>query len=163
MEIAALWRLRAVSDEGSIRLLDTVVLELGSGRFVSLSHSQEGPACTVAATRDEVRWATEPELRMGREPGAEEWLDLVEPEDEAIVPPFPLPVRALEGWFGEGRYRDVFALAFGNGVNRLVLMTTDQFDLVCTTVEAALRRAELVAGNTGLRLVQEILRSDREG
>ncbi|RFS82298.1 hypothetical protein D0T12_26080 [Actinomadura spongiicola] len=119
------------------------------------SYSQEGLACTVAATRDGVRWAAEPELRMGREPGAEEWLDLVEPEDDALVPRSPLSVRALEGWFGEGRYREVFALALDTGVNRLVLMTTDQFDLTCTTVEAALRRAELVTGNMGLRLVHE--------
>ncbi|WP_158581515.1 hypothetical protein [Actinomadura spongiicola] len=37
VEIAALWRLCAVSDEGPIRLPDTVVLELVGGEFVSLT------------------------------------------------------------------------------------------------------------------------------
>jgi hypothetical protein len=83
---------------------------------------------------------------------AEEWLDLV-PLAEA--PALPLVVRSVMGWFGAGSYVDTFALILPGGGRSLVLMTTDDFDLRPASYDEARRRAEVVAGNMGLRLIED--------
>jgi hypothetical protein len=79
---------------------------------------------------------------------AEEWLNL-EPLDER-----PMLVETLTGWFGVGPYLDAFTLILTGGGRDLVIATTDEFALRIATRDAARRRAETVAANMNLRLVE---------
>lgn len=71
------------------------------------------------------------------------------------VPELPLFVDAVTGWFGVGAYLDAFAVILGSGGRSLVIMTTDDFDLRFATRQQARDRAELVAANMSLRLVEQ--------
>ncbi|MDQ3786607.1 MAG: hypothetical protein M3422_05100 [Actinomycetota bacterium] len=163
--VTGLWRLAAVSDDGTIPLPGELVLETDRG-FVSLSYTQDGLSCTGPVERDDVRWATESWLAMGRHPDAEEWLDLVEVEDG---PALPLFVTAFTGWFADGPYQtpvgltlfpdgDTFALILSGDGDPVVLMTTEQFDLVCTDHATARARAERTAAAMRVRLIERELR-----
>lgn len=156
--VLELWRVTAVSADGRIPLLGTLVLETGTG-FVTLQYTQDGLSCQGPLRRDEIRWNTEPDLAMGRSGGAEEWLDLVPLEDQSNVPRLPLAVAAVTGWFGVGSYLDAFALILAGGGRELVVMTTDEFDLRCAGRQEARRRAELVAANMSLDLVEDSRRA----
>jgi hypothetical protein len=149
--VNALWRLAAVSADGAIPLPGTLVADTDRG-FVTLSYAQEGLSCRGPARRDEIRWDTEPDLAMGAGT-AEEWLDLV--PLEAGGSGLPLFVQSVTGWFGIGSYVDTFAVILSGRGRSLVVMTTDDFDLRIASYEEARRRAELVAGNMRLRLVEQ--------
>jgi hypothetical protein len=155
--VTRLWRLVTVSDDATIALLDTLVLDTEAG-FVSLFYTQQGLSCQGPMPRNEIRWDTEPDLPMGRAPDAEEWLDLELLEDQPIASRLPLFVHALTGWFGVGPYTDTFALILTGQGGELVIKTTDSFDLECTTRQDARQRAELVAANMDLRIVDQELR-----
>ncbi|WP_433014032.1 hypothetical protein [Kribbella sp. CA-294648] len=150
----ALWRLAAGSEDAAIPLPGTLVFETDRG-FVTLSYAQKGLSCRGPMRRDEIRWDTEPDLAMRGARNTEEWLDLV-PLAEA--PALPLVVQLVTGWFGVGSYVDTFALILSGGGRSLVLTTTDDFDLRPASYDDARRRAELVAGNLGLRLVEDVQR-----
>jgi hypothetical protein len=152
--VTEVWQLAAVSDEGTIPLPGELVLESDRG-FVTLSYTQGGLSCRDSVRREEVRWPTEPDLVMGYDGTAEEWLGLVPVADRDHMPELPLFVEAVTGWFGIGSYIDAFALILGGGDRSLVLMTTDDFDLRCATREEARERAVLVAANMNLRLVEQ--------
>jgi hypothetical protein len=154
--VTGLWRLSAVSPDGSIPLLGTLVLETDTG-FVTLSHTQQGLSCRGPVPRHELRWDTEPDLSMGRSEHVEEWLDLA-PFDDQPVPELPLRVAALTGWFGLGTYLDAFALILTGDGRELVVMATDELDLRRVTRQEARRRAESVAANLNLRLIDQELR-----
>lgn len=148
--VNALWRLAAVSTDGTIPLPGTLVPDTDRG-FVTLSYAQEGLSCRGPVRRGEIRWDTEPALAMGAG-SAEEWLDLVPLEDSA--PGLPLFVQSVTGWFGVGSYVDTFALVLSGRGRSLVVMTTDDFDLRVASYQEARHRAELVARNMNLRLVE---------
>jgi hypothetical protein len=152
--VTRLWHLSAVSDDGVIPLPGQLVLGTDIG-FVTLSYTQEGLSCRRRGRRSDVRWDTEPDLAMGRSENAEEWLELTPLEEHTHVPELPLLVEAVTGWFGTGRYLDTLALILAGGGRELVIMTTDDFDLRCTTRQVARERAELVAANMNLRLIEE--------
>jgi hypothetical protein len=152
--VTEVWQLAAVSDDGTIALPGELVLASSTG-FVSLSYVQGGLSRRESTRREEIRWDTEPDLAMGGDGTAEEWLDLVPLEDRDNVPDLPLFVEAVTGWFGVGSYLDAFALILTGGGRSLVLMTTDDFDLRCATREEAWDRAVLVAANMNLRLVEQ--------
>ncbi|MEJ2854139.1 MULTISPECIES: hypothetical protein [unclassified Saccharothrix] len=149
--VNAVWRLAAVSEDGAIPLPGTLVLDTDRG-FVTLSYAQEGLSCRGPGRRDEIRWDTEPDLAMRGAHAAEEWLDLV-PLEEA--PGLPLGVQSVAGWFGVGSYVDTFALILSGRGRSLIFMTTDDFDLRPAPYDEARRRAETVARNMGLRLVED--------
>jgi hypothetical protein len=153
--VTGLWRLSTVSTDGAIPLPGELVLETGTG-FVSLSHTQQGLSCRGPVPRPDIGWATEPDLTMGRSEGAGEWLDLARLDQPA--PALPLAVAAVTGWFGLGTYLDAFALILSGADRELVLMTTDAFDLRPATRAEARRRADAVATNLNLRLVEQELR-----
>jgi hypothetical protein len=107
----------------------------------------------ILLLRQDLRWGTEPDLRFD---SPAERLDLVPlPVDSEL----PLPVEQMSGWFGTGSYQDVFALAFVGDGREVVLATTDDGDLLCTTRETAVQRAEVVAANMRLQLTEEHLTS----
>lgn len=158
-----LWQLAAVSDDGTIPLPGELVLETGTG-FVSLSYTQDGLACRGPSRRQDLRWATEPWLAMGRG-DAEEWLELVPPERK---PALPLTVTAMTGLFTDGPYHlpvgltlfedgDTLALVLSGDGDPIVLMTTEQFDLVCTDLGTARANAERVAAAMRKQLVEQRL------
>ncbi|ONI91575.1 hypothetical protein ALI22I_08120 [Saccharothrix sp. ALI-22-I] len=151
--VTGLWQLAAVSDDGTIPLPGELALETDTG-FVTLSCTQEGLSCREPVRRDEIRWDTEPDLAMDNLGDAEEWLGLVPLEDRANVPELPLFVAAVTGWFGVGSYRDAFALILTGRGRSLVVMTTSDFDLRCATRQEASQRAEQVAVNMNLRLIE---------
>ncbi len=148
-----LWQLAAVSDDGTIPLPGHLALETGDG-FVTLSCTQEGLWCHGPSPRQDVRRDSEPWPAMGWAEGADEWLDLVPPDDQ---PALPRTVTALTGWFGVGAYMHTYALALSGRQDPLVLMTTDRFDLVCTDVETARDRAMTLAPAMRLRFVEQRL------
>jgi hypothetical protein len=152
--VTGLWRLITVSTDGTIPLLGELVLETDTG-FVTLSYTQEGLSCQGPVGRSEIRWATEPDLTMGRSADAEEWLDLAPLDDQPNLPALPLRVEKVTGWFGVGSYIDAFALILAGAGRTLVIMTTDEFDLRPATSQEARTRAELVAANMNLRLVDQ--------
>lgn len=156
VSVTRLWRLVTVSPEAIIPLLGTLVLETEAG-FVTLSYTQQGLSCHGPMPRSDIRWNTEPDLPMGRTPDAEEWLDLGPLEDQPAAPRLPLFVHTVTGWFGVGPYTDTFALILAGQGGELVIMTTDAFDLQSATRQEARHRAELVAANMDLRLVDQEL------
>jgi hypothetical protein len=143
-----------VSTDGTIPLLGELVLETGTG-FVTLSYTQGGLSCRGPVQRSEIRWATEPDLAVGRSADAEEWLDLAPLDDQPNLPALPLRVAKVSGSFGVGPYVDAFVLILAGAGRPLVIMTTDEFDLRPATSEEARARAELVAANMNLRLVDQ--------
>jgi hypothetical protein len=153
-----LWRLVTVSTDGTIPLLGTLALETDTG-FVTLSYTQGGLSCHGPLARHEIRWETEPDLAMGKAGDAEEWLDLAPFEDHPNVP--PLFVESVTGWFGVGPYVDTFALILTGRGTDLVIMTTDEFDLRRASREEARQRAELVAANMNLHMVDQERRLDK--
>ena len=163
--VTGLWRLAATSDDGTIPLPSTLVLETDRG-FVVLGYTQDGLSCTGPVERDDVRWETEPWLAMGRSSDAEEWLELVDVEHG---PALPLLVTALTGWFADGPYHtpigltlfedgDTFALILSGDGDPIVLMTTERFELVCTDRETARTRAERTADAMHVRVIERELR-----
>lgn len=163
--VTVLWRLAAVSDDGTIPLPGELVLETDRG-FVSLSYTQEGLSCRGPSPRQDVRWDTEPWLAMGRSSDAEEWLELVEVEHG---PALPLFVTAFTGWFADAPYQtpigltlfedgDTFALILSGDSDPVVLMTTEQFELVCTDRATARARAERTAAAMRVSLIERELR-----
>lgn len=149
-----LWCLAAVTEDGSITLPGTLVLDTDRG-FVTLCYAQEGLTSRGPSRKDEIRWETEPDLTMGRTGDAEEWLDLVPLEDGSTVPSLPLRIHSVTGWFGIGSYTDVLAVILSGGGCSLVVMTTYDFGLRCVTEQEARDRAELLAKNMNLRLVEQ--------
>jgi hypothetical protein len=152
--VLELWQLTTVSSDGSIPLPGTLVLETGIG-FITLQYSQDGLSCQGPSNRAEIRWDMEPDLAMGRSGDAEEWLDLTPWEDPSNVPELPLVVESVTGWFGVGSYLETFALILAGADRELVVMTTDEFDLRCAPRQEARQRAELIAANTSMDLVEE--------
>ena len=150
--VTGLWRVVTVSDDGVIPLLGELALETDTG-FVQLSYTQDGLAYAGPVRRTEIRWSTESDLAMDRSRQAEEWLDLVPLTERSSL---PLTVETLTGWFGTGTYLDAFAIILTGGDRELVIMTTDEFDLLPATRRQARERAELVAAN--LNLVDHELR-----
>lgn len=61
----------------------------------------------------------------------------------------------MAGWFGVGSYVDTFALILSGRGRSMVLMTTDDFDLRPAAYDEARRRAETVARNMRLRLIED--------
>lgn len=155
--VTELWRLITVSADGTIPLLGTLVLVTNTG-FVTLSYTQEGLSCRGPVRRGEILWDTEPDLAMGKSENADEWLDLAPLADQPNIPELPLFVEAVTGWFGVGSYLDAFALILAGDGRALVIMTTDEFDLQCTTRQEARQRAEQVVANMNLRLIDQELR-----
>jgi hypothetical protein len=160
--VTGIWRLAAVSDDGVLPLPGELVLATTTG-FVSLSYTQGGLLPQVSQQRAEIRWVTEPDLAMGNEGTAEEWLELVPLDDLEHVPELPLLVEVVTGWFGVGPYLDTFALILGGRDQSLVLMTTDDYDLRIVTRLEARERAVVVAANMGQRLVEQEQRLDAAG
>lgn len=163
--VTGLWQLAAVSDDGTIPLPGTLALETGAG-FVLLHYTQEGLTCRGPVPRHELRWDTEPWLPMGRSGDAEEWLELVPFENP---PTLPLSVTAMTGWFADGPYHlplgltlfedgDTFALILSGDGDPIVIMTTLDFDLVCTDRATAWASAEEIAAAMRVRLVEQELR-----
>jgi hypothetical protein len=150
--VTEIWQLAAVSADGTTPLPGVLVIATNTG-FVTLSYTQEGLSCRGSARREEIRWDAEPDLVMGNDGTAEEWLDLVPYEDQDNLPELPLFVEAVTGWFGVGSYFDAFALILSGRGGSLVLMTTDDFDLRGATLQEARQRAEIVAANMNLRLI----------
>jgi hypothetical protein len=152
--VTGLWHVAAVSEDGTIPLPGTLVLETKTG-FVTLTYTQEGLSCRDSTRREEIRWDAEPDLEMGNPGNAEEWLDLAPLEDRLDVPELPLSVETVTGWFGVGAYLDTFALILSGRGRSLVIMTTDDFSLRCATHQEARQRATLVAANMNLRLIEQ--------
>jgi hypothetical protein len=144
--VCGLWRVITVSTDGTIPLPGVLALQTNAG-FVTLSYTQQGLSCDGPTRRTEIRWATEPHLAMGAA-DAEEWLDLAPLHDQ------PVFVQTLTGWFGAGSYVDTFALILSGNGRELVIMTTDELELRIADREQARRRAEAVAANTTMRLVE---------
>jgi hypothetical protein len=163
--VLRLWRLAAVSDDGTIPLPGTLALETSAG-FVLLHYTQDGLTCRGPDPRHELRWDTEPWLTMGRTGDAEEWLELVPFENP---PTLPLSVTAMTGWFADGPYQlpvgltlfedgDTFALILSGDGDPIVIMTTTDFDLVCTDRATARAHAETIAATMRVGLVERELR-----
>ena len=147
MTVSGQWRVVTASADGTIPLSGLLTLETDAG-FVTLSYTQQGLSCRGPTRRSEIGWDTEPHLAMGRAGDVEEWLDL-EPIDDR-----PVLVETLTGWFGAGSYLDAFALILTGGGRDLVIATTDELDLRITTRDEARQRAETVAANMNLRLIE---------
>lgn len=152
--ISGIRRLCTASDEGVITLMDTLVLELTDG-YLTISYSQQGLSCQLTGARTDIRWEADPELRWDANT-VEEWLKLGDLESEAQVPTLPIHVRSVTAWIGSGSYDEILAIiAEEDTTKRIVMMTTDQFDLVCVDIEEASRRAETVAEVMNMTLIRE--------
>ncbi|QIS03717.1 hypothetical protein F5X71_16540 [Nocardia brasiliensis] len=132
----------------------TVVLE-SEGGFVTLSYSQRGLSVRGPERRDEIRWDTEPELRSGDRGEAEEWIELIPLENQSAVPELPFAVDAVRAWFGIGSYVETLGIALTSAARTLVLATTDAFDLNFSTLQQTRHRAELVAANMNMCLIEQ--------
>ncbi|MEU0875340.1 hypothetical protein [Nocardia brasiliensis] len=160
--VAEIGRLAAVSEAGAIPLTGTLVLDTDLG-YVTLHYSQEGLSVRGPEQLCDIRWATEPDLTLRDQGNAEEWIELIPVENQTDAPDLPLHVDAVSAWFGIGAYLDTFGILLTSGDRTLVVMTTDSFDLIVSNRQDARQRAELVAANMNLRLIEQEQRLSLRG
>ncbi len=153
--ISKAWRLKTTTNEGSITLLDTLVLE-GKQGYTTLTHSQEGLSCQAVTQRTAIRWSVEPDVHWGKHEEKEEWLELTGLEETARIPELPLYVTSVTGWLASGGHDELLALILAGGNHQsITIMTTNQFDLLCAHPGEAAQRASMVT--TNMKLVRERL------